>query len=218
MNCETFITNIDIEANCNLTAEMKQHAEACPECARALRAAQELQSGMQSMAIPEPSRDFEARVLAAATGGDSKTGNRNWHIPAWSGAIAAALVVGVFIGGELSAPAPESAPVIAQESVSSSEVAATSPKQQTVKLAFNSHDAVENVTLTLELPPNMELAPFPGRHRVSWKVDLKPGDNLLALPLNVLFPGAGTLVAHLDDGNKRKTFRADIGKTKEPST
>ncbi|WP_323754226.1 anti-sigma factor [Marinobacter sp.] len=218
MNCETFITNIDIEADCTLTADMKQHAELCPDCARALRAAQELQAGMQSMAIPEPTRDFESRVLTAATGGDSKTGHRNWHIPAWSGAIAAALVVGVFIGGELSAPTPESDPVVAQEAVPAVEMASTSPKQQTVKLAFNSHEAVENVTLTLELPPNMELTPFPGRHRVSWKVDLKPGDNLLALPLNVLFPGAGTLVAHLDDGNKRKTFRADIGKTKEPST
>lgn len=170
------------------------------------------------MAIPEPSVDFESRVLAAATGGDPKKGNRNWHIPAWSGAIAAALVVGVFIGGELSAPTSESQPVVVQESVSTVEAISATPKQQTVKLAFNSHEAVENVTLTLELPPNMELTPFPGRHRVSWKVDLKPGDNLLALPLNVLFPGAGTLVAHLDDGNKRKTFRADIGKTKEPST
>ncbi|MBR9871143.1 MAG: anti-sigma factor [Gammaproteobacteria bacterium] len=218
MNCETFITNIDTEAKCDLTADMKQHADTCTACARALRAAQELQAGLQGMAIPEPTRDFESRVLAAATGGESKTGNRHWHIPAWSGAIAAALVVGVFIGGELSTPTPENQPVVAQESVSSVGTTGTTPKQQTVKLAFNSHEAVENVTLTLELPPNMELTPFPGRHRVSWKVDLKPGDNLLALPLNVLFPGAGTLVAHLDDGNKRKTFRADIGKTKEPST
>jgi len=218
MNCETFITNIDTEAKCGLTTDMKQHVETCPECARALRAAQELQQGLQGVTIPEPTLDFEKRVLAAATGGDSKTGYRNWHIPAWSGAIAAALVVGVFIGGQLSSPTPENQPVVAQESVSTVKVPGTAPKQQTVKLAFNSHEAVENVTLTLELPPNMELAPFPGRHRVSWKVDLKPGDNLLALPLNVLFPGAGTLVAHLDDGNKRKTFRADIGKTKEPST
>ncbi|WP_323751081.1 anti-sigma factor [Marinobacter sp.] len=218
MNCETFITNIDSEARCNLSAEMQQHADECPKCAQALRVSQNLQQGLQGMAIPEPTSDFETRVLAAATNGGQKNSNRNWHIPAWSGAIAAALVVGIFIGGELSAPTPESRPVVAQESPSTIRATSTTPEQQTVKLAFNSQEAVDNVTLTLELPPNVELAPFPGRHRVSWKVDLKPGDNLLALPLNVLFPGAGTLVAHLDDGNKRKTFRADIGKTKEPST
>ena len=78
--------------------------------------------------------------------------------------------------------------------------------------------AMDNVTLTLELPPNAELAPFPGRQTISWTVDLKQGDNVLALPINVLFPGSGKLVAHLDDGTRRKTFSTAIPGNTEPSS
>ena len=84
------------------------------------------------------------------------------------------------------------------------------PVEQTVRLAFHSGQRLEGVTLTLELPPNVELAHWPGQHRLSWQVDLEAGDNVLALPLKVLFPGSGELVARLNLGQQHKSFRVEI--------
>ena len=132
------------------------------------------------------------------------------------------LALGIFIGMQVG-PADTGLPEdiadasgqTATESVSEPESGA---ELKTVRLAFNSRKAMDNVTLTLELPPNAELAPFPGRQTISWTVDLKQGDNVLALPINVLFPGSGKLVAHLDDGTRRKTFSTAIPGNMEPSS
>lgn len=214
MNCQQFLHNVDAMAAGELDAtgeaRMRQHSAGCSQCMTSLRAAESVTQGVKMEKAPEPEAGFETRILRGAVGHPAARKSRpssNW-LP-WGSAVAAALVAGMFIGSEFFASTPPSAKAPAQ---------ADTGTRQTVRLAFNSDEPVQNVTLTLELPPNVELVPFPGRHTVSWKVSLKPGDNILALPLNVLFPGQGTLVAHLDDGNKRQTFKADIGKTLEPSS
>lgn len=221
MNCKHFLQDVDAMAAGELAEpvelEMRRHAERCGACTRALSSATLMMEEVARERSPEPGPDFEARMLAAAKRREQTAVQRHRSLPMWGGAVAAALVVGIFIGSEFSGPQQETDPVAQSGTAVMPEVAA-SPEQKTVRLAFTSTEAVDNVTLTLELPPNMELAPFPGRHHVSWKVNLKPGDNLLALPMNILFPGEGTLVAHLDDGRKRKTFRTDIGTTPEPSS
>lgn len=93
------------------------------------------------------------------------------------------------------------------------------PEVRQVRLAFSSAEPLENVRLTLELPDNVELEPFPGRHSLSWHVDLDAGDNVLTLPLRVLYPAEAELVARLDDGNRQKTFRTSIpGELVKPGT
>lgn len=221
MKCETFLNHVDAWAAGEPVAvpeqELQEHASRCKRCAQALEMAALIQHELQSDAVPEPSAGFEQRVLTQAT---ARPGAYRVvrALPVWGGAIAATLVVGIWIGQGQDTPAQS--PELAETSVDHREPAPVvfEPVQQTVKLAFNSKTDVENVTLTLELPPNVELSPFPGRHTISWTVNLKQGDNLLALPLNVLFPGQGELVAHLDDGETRKTFRTEIGLRRGPST
>ncbi|WP_286221496.1 anti-sigma factor family protein [Marinobacter apostichopi] len=217
MNCSDFKNDVDALAVGEVpeTTEraLRDHAASCDDCAMALATAQYIAEQLARDHAPEPDSDFETRILNQATGQTKKSG----HAPVWGGAIAAALAVGILIGSQFSSTPVEVGTEVADTSVPAATGIA-SPQQQTVRVAFTSAQAVENVTLTLELPPNMELTPFPGRHKVSWKVNLKPGDNLLALPVNVLFPGEGTLVAHLGEGEKRKTFKTDIGKQMEPSS
>ncbi|MDX1755242.1 MAG: anti-sigma factor [Marinobacter sp.] len=173
--------------------------------------------------MPAPSADFESRVLAAATRGTA--GGRSWQYPVVGGAVAAVLALGIFIGLQWQSGQPGQALVadapVANESVvveASEALPDFQPREQTVKLAFHSGRALEDVTLTLELPANVELASYPGRQKLSWQVSLKEGDNVLALPLKVLFPGDGTLVAHLNDGKQQKTFRAPIHDNTEPAS
>lgn len=202
---------------------LESHASVCPECAELWEDERRLQKGILAQTIPEPNADFEARVRAMALAGRAPHRSKLPQAPIWASAVAAVLALGIFIGMQIGpvkvAPSGEH---LAETSDENKAEPATQLQNRaevrTVRLAFNSRRAMENVTLTLEMPPNAELAPFPGRQTISWKVNLKEGDNVLALPINVLFPGAGELVAHLDDGTRRKTFSTAIPGNTEPSS
>lgn len=215
------------ELSVEQAARVEQHVAECARCATRLTNEKVLQSTFADRyAIPDPSPDFETRILAAArSNAAGKSGHRGWSTPVVGGAVAAAMALGIALGVGLKPGSEQSQPAIAtnqtevDESLATPSPAVNEPVIQTVRLAFSSGQPLEDVTLTLELPANVELATFPGRQQLSWKVDLEQGENVLALPLRVLFPGAGDLVAHIDDGQRQKTFRAAIpGQTKVDNT
>jgi hypothetical protein len=117
--------------------------------------------------------------------------------------MAACLVVGLFLGTWFIPRGGDSRPETVVGPVSENNV-------QTMRLAFDSGEALENVNLTIELPPHAELASFPGERRISWEVDLDKGENLLALPVRTLFPGEGELVARIRHGDRERVFRAPV--------
>lgn len=188
-----------------------QHLAGCRACNQVLESERALGHALEDRsAIPAPSPGFEARVLGAAREVD----NTGWSHSVLGGAIAAALALGVGLGVLLQ---PGVSTEDGRSGVASGEPAAEEPARsvagpvdKTVRLAFRSGEALDNVTLTLELPPNVELASWPGRRKLSWQVSLDAGENVLSLPLKLLFPGAGELVARLDTGDRQKTFRAPI--------
>lgn len=189
---------------------LEAHLATCQRCYLRQVWEQRITAELQREKIPEPSADFESRVLAAATG----RGRLRWTTrPLVGGAVAAALALAV-VTASLWAPDQQPASLAdASGPEPAAEMAATTQaesREQTVRLAFTSGSRLDNVSLTLELPPNVELARFPGHHQLTWQVDLEPGDNVISLPLRIAYPEAGELVAHLDDGKKRKTFRAPI--------
>ena len=195
---------------------LEQHTASCPGCALRRRWENRITQELQRNEIPASSPDFEARVLAAATG--RTKGGRSWTSPIIGGAVAASLALGLFLGSGFEGPdSPEALTAsggseMAQEESLEGVTPEGAPwsREQTVRLAFSATAELDDVSLTLELPPNVELARFPGHRELTWQVDLKPGDNVIALPLRIAYPEAGELVAHLDDGKKRKTFRARI--------
>ncbi|MEC7377361.1 MAG: zf-HC2 domain-containing protein, partial [Pseudomonadota bacterium] len=146
---------------------VEQHLAGCPECRAALASQHSLDQAMRERyAVPPPSGGFEGRVLSAAHS-VSPGHSAGWRSAAIGGAIAAALVfglgLGLFFGSSLDQP---SAPVVRTAPDGVEAVAA--PVEKTVRLAFRSAEALENVTLTLELPPNVEVANWPGRRELSW--------------------------------------------------
>lgn len=200
---------------------LEQHAASCQPCALRMRWENRIQQELARTGIPDPSADFESRVLAAATG--RKKGPQRWTSSVVGGAIAASLALGLFLGsGFDSRDSSESLAVSGTAKLAPEEAldgkaltetdqeSAPWSREQTVRLAFSANTELDDVSLTLELPPNVELARFPGHRELTWQVSLKPGDNVIALPLRIAYPEAGELVAHLDDGEKRKTFRARI--------
>lgn len=206
MNCGELQANVDRLLSGDLSREdsvrVFNHAACCQSCGEYLDWAHEVQSLVTEAAPNElPSEDFEARVLAAASGGQGRVSVK-------PGSIGFAAVAVVVLAVVLWPMASWQSGDTADGTTASLEV--LEPEVRQVRVAFSSEEALENVQLTLELPDNVELEPFPGRHTLSWQVNLSPGDNVLTLPLRVLYPAEGELVAQLDDGGRRKTFRVSI--------
>ncbi|MDX1588519.1 MAG: hypothetical protein R3296_06240 [Oleiphilaceae bacterium] len=228
-----------------LSAEQQRdcagHLEHCGDCRVRLKAEQRRREALATLTVPEPDAGFEQRMLDGAIGGRHR---RGWTSPMIGTAMAACLAVGLMVGQwmdsgppleQVGAPeaslaenraendAPAESPEPVSEEVASEwgldepDTPVANETVETVRLAFSAGKAMEDVTLTLEMPAHMELAAFPGERTISWKVDLQEGQNLLSLPVRNLFPGQGELVAHLDDGERRKTFRAPVG-TESPET
>ncbi|WP_225314360.1 anti-sigma factor family protein [Marinobacter halotolerans] len=188
------------------SAAVEKHVAGCYRCARVVESESAILNALQAgYQVPEPSTGFESRVLAAATEADASAGRHRSVSTAWvGGAVAAALVLGVAIGVGLQPGATTGEARVATDS------APAPSNTQTVRLAFNAAEAMTDVTLTLELPAHVEMASYPGHQQLSWNVSLDKGENIVELPLNIMFPGEGVLVAHLDNGERRKTFRADL--------
>jgi len=211
MSCREIRVSLVAYLNNELPAqrrdEVADHLSVCAACSRALEAERLLGEKLQvRQRIPDPSRGFESRVLSAATTEPARQGR--WSHRVLGGAIAAAMALGVSLGVILNKESlPESQQLASQQAA---EPAVFEPVEQTVKLAFRSGKALDDVTLTLELPPNVELSPWPGRQELSWQISLDAGENVVSLPLRVLFPGRGELVARLNTGEQQKSFRVEI--------
>lgn len=178
------------------------HAAFCESCGDYLDRAHEVHRRVARSAPKEPeSMDFAERVFRVAGADDGSP-----ILNAWPRNVAVAMVV---LAALLLWPLTYwNHTGTTDQAVSPLDM--WEPEVQQVRLAFSSDEPLENVRLTLELPDNVELEPFPGRHLLSWHIDLSAGDNVLTLPLRVLYPAEAELVARLDDGNRQKTFRAPI--------
>ena len=221
MSCNECKNNLRSWARNELSAaqvsRIEHHIAGCKDCAIAAYNERAIFNALHdTQAVPAPSSGFEERILGAATGKDEAVRNggygRGWSTPVAGGAVAAALVIGIALGfGWKSSPGPDSE--LAQSGsgqAGSDQSLSAEPVARNVRLAFSSREALEGVTLTVELPPHVEVASYPGHQKLSWKVDLDKGENVVNLPLNILFPGEGELIAHLDDGRRTKTFRTSL--------
>src|SRR5690554_152782 len=211
MSCRQIRSQLPEYVRGQLPADESQavlaHLEDCASCQQHEAFERSLMSEMASRCkVPEPSPGFEARVFGQLPASGS---NRKVHV-AWGGAVAAALVLGLVLGQGGGKPGLEpevAATDVTEESADRLEMV---PVERKVRLAFNAGEALDDVTLTLDLPPHVELSGLPGQHRVSWQVSLVQGDNVLELPLTILFPGAGELIAELDANGRQKVFRAMV--------
>lgn len=205
MNCKQLTARIEDYCDGLLSedeqATAERHLAECESCARCIAAEQRWRQLLREPGVAEPDAGFEARVLQAVHGGGDA--RRRWSTPVVGAAMAACLAGGLFLGQWLVPSNDPQEPETVVGPVAGESV-------QTLRLAFESGEALEDVTLTIELPPHAELVSSPGERRLSWEVDLDKGDNLLALPVRTLFPGEGELVARIRHGDRERTFRAPV--------
>jgi len=208
MNCTDINTHIDEYLDGQLSAEdtlaFEEHTGNCDSCRKIVDDSKAMLSGLKSIEVPEPSINFESRVFSEVRRQHSEN-HRFKFAAGFSTAVAASLAIWFtstfFIpGGVVDEPQ-----VIA---VAMNEV-------QTVRLMFDSETDFKQVSLSIDLPDNMQLDGYPERRVLAWETSLKKGQNILALPLMAIEQGQGELVARLNYGGKEKILRVVLSSTND---
>jgi len=184
---------------------VEQHIMGCEQCSEHLHTSRELSLNLQAMEIPEPSADFEARVISALDEVEIKK-PRHWFAAGFGSAIAASVMFWfVFFQAEqFQQPNPEQALQV----IASVEMVTKEVKQ--VSLIFNAAKGLEMATISIELPEYVRLKGHPTRRVLSWKTSLKPGANRLNLSLIAERPMQGAVIARLTRGNQIRAFKIQL--------
>jgi hypothetical protein len=89
-------------------------------------------------------------------------------------------------------------------------VTLTIGEPRTIHLVFGARVPIEDVELTIDLPPGIELAANPGERRVVGRAPLAGGNNALPLTIVARSGRGGQLAARLVQRDDQKVFVVDI--------
>jgi len=186
MNCKQFKVKLqDFVDNALEPLQVQscsQHLNSCSQCQLLVEQEQKIKTNLQAAVIPEPSIDFEQRVmnsLHSAKQRDSAKQNKplfdqSWFAALFGGAVTAALMIWVF-SFNIQTQSVNAIDVVSVELVPN--------KIRKVNLAFNSPQAIEQATFKIILPANVEISGHKGKRELQWVSRLNQGANRLALPL-----------------------------------
>lgn len=187
---------------------LARHLFVCGDCrARVQHAEQrqlDLQRALADMPVPDPGKDFEARMLQKVLSHRRESAkNGGWPrlsvAPvALSLAMAASLVMGVLLAPQLSSlRGVDSAPVV-EYAVRPVHVRLDSPRD------------LSGATIRVQLPAHTSLQGFHGVQTLQWQTDIPAGGNRLTLPLQVeRMRAGGRLTVEIEyRGAKKKLYYA----------
>ncbi len=206
MNCDQLDRWLDDYLDGDLTREQREiletHLHECEKCRAVVDRALSIQEALREIPVPPMRPGFASQAMKRATEHHSR--HRRGFIAGFSSALAASVVLALFIGKLM--PGPEPASV----SGSVPPVVISMQHPQTINLVFDVATAMENATLSIELPENVEVIGFPGQHVITWKTSLQPGKNVLPLPLKGTGLSNSDLIASIELNGRKKSIRVPI--------
>jgi hypothetical protein len=117
------------------------------------------------------------------------------------------LAVGMGLGLKIAADKPFDA---GPQVVLAAQPIQIGPTAERVGLMFRTTDALHDASISVWLPEGVQIAGRPDVRHLSWHTDLKPGPNLLELPLEATGSHGGTLVVRLSQGSLVRTLEIPI--------
>jgi hypothetical protein len=207
MECQEFTAHLDdhLDGRADERA-MREHLAACGECRRRYQHALAVQSALRKLTPPEVHPAFVERAIARAMRPEDAAAHPTRRAVLGM-ALAASMVLGLALGAFFSMrEAPVQTVTLAVE------------RPETVRMVFSSAKPLQAATLSLALPENVELVGYAGQRELTWKTDLREGQNLLQLPLVAHGAVKDELFARLSHGTSTKTFRLkfEIAKSSSP--
>jgi anti-sigma factor RsiW len=187
------------------TAMLAAHIENCGDCRALLEDERQLRESLRDYGasrMPRPDAAFFDRALAKAAQNGTRRQRNRWIMTGAGGTIAAGLVLWMLGGAFLNMPvAPEAA---------IPSIAMTLEEPRNLNLVFSSATALANATMTVVLPPGVEVAGFAGQREITWITSLTAGKNVLPLTLIATSPQGGELMATLQHEGDDRTFRVQV--------
>ncbi len=211
MNCTELQTQVDDLIDGRLPSEVegeiRAHAAACDACRAAIERAEALSRSLESLPVELAAPGFEARILERV----AAQANRQTRVlrGIGGGLIAVCAASGLalaVLGPRVDAPSDRAAAALPVVTMSIDE-------PRTVNLVFASTSAVDDVSLTVELPMGVEIAGYAGQSEVIWRTSMQVGKNYLPLELVARDSASGELVARVRHGDAEKTFRVFVTAT-----
>ena len=165
---------------------------------------QEILALLKDYPMPEAAAGYYDQALVRATHEGSRRQRNRWLLTGFGSAIAAGLAIWMIGGFFFTTPElPGADPTIPG-------VTMTLAEPQTINLVFASTEALEAATLTVQLPPGIEISGFPGQREVTWETSLAAGKNFLPLKLIATSPQGGEVLATLRHDDRGRTFRLRV--------
>jgi hypothetical protein len=152
--------------------------------------------------MPRPDAAFFDRALAKAARNGTRRQRNRWVMTGVGGTIAAGLVLWMLGGMFLKTP-DISEPAIPA-------IAMTLEEPRTLNLVFSSATALADATMTVVLPPGVEVEGFAGQKEITWMTSLTEGKNILPLTLIATSPTGGELMATLRHEGDDRMFRVRV--------
>lgn len=194
---------IDATASSDVQAAIETHLAHCDSCQQALAEHKAIRHALLSLPVVEASNGFEAKVFSAVRHryGESSGQPGNRFIAGFATAMVASLAL--WFASTLFTP-------VIDENAGDRQMTQTinlaMNQTRTVKLVFEAKQALSAVTLSIELPENIDLEGYEGQKQLVWQTRLNKGQNILALPVIATHTGQGELMAKLSYGDKTKQF------------
>lgn len=187
----------------------EQHVADCTACRQHVVFAQALQRRLADLPYPSPSAGFETHVLEGMPAVTRTLRSRKYGFAAgFTTAIAASLGLWLVFMPPMGIDNSKTQNTIDIELVAG--------QTQQISLVFNSPIAIENATLRLELPRNVELAGYRTQPQLEWQTSLRKGTNRLVLPLIAHGQADKPLLASITSKGKTRTFFVKVS-TRAPS-
>jgi hypothetical protein len=165
---------------------------------------QEILALLKDYPMPEAAAGYYDQALVRATHEGSRRQRNRWLLTGFGSAIAAGLAIWMIGGLFFTTPElPGADPTIPG-------VTMTLAEPRTINLVFASTEALNGATLTVQLPPGIEMSGFPGQREVTWETSLTAGKNLLPLKLIATSPQGGEVFATLRHDDRGRTFRLRV--------
>lgn len=211
------------------------HVRACSTCSELVTTQRVLLQKLAAYGratVPQPDDGFYANAIANAAQATAGKQRKRQVMTGIGAAMAAAIIMWMAGGMLLSAPDMNNAATDngamsdnglsrrgldsgAQASVPGVTMALE--EARTVNLVFSSAQVLANATMTVTLPPGIEVSGFHGQREISWMTSLKQGKNVLPLTLIATSPQGGELLATLQHENNDRSFRVQVTVIQEPN-
>lgn len=223
MNCKQLEARLDDYADGLLSATeveaMQRHAASCVPCRQQLEQQEQIIQALRAMPVPPMRPGFAQKALKRAV--EQKQHHRRGFATGFSTAIAASVALWLVMtfmmpGGDIAQL--QSPPATQAEAEGVAQVKLALYQESTVNLVFYSPKAVSGATLSITLPEHVEVVGFPGERVIAWQTSLSAGQNILPLPLRADALVHSELLASVQSGSSKKSFRLQIGVTESGRT